>query len=236
MMNGSNTHVLACAVVSRLIVHFRVLIGLRSWAWLLLALACCQSGYAQLAITEVMSTSVNTFLRTNIIVGGPDYWELSNFGTNEIDLTGYRFNDKDGGINQAFAPSFEGVVIRAHESIIFYESNSLSADAFRAWWGLGANVQVIPYTNTGYGLAQSGDAVFLWGSDAVDEADLLDFVEFGKATPGSSFTYDSITGEWGVPSVPGVGGAFRAATADDIGSPGTNTGPIVLSVAEQPVS
>jgi len=183
-----------------------------------------------------MSTSVNTFLRTNIIVGGPDYWELSNFGTNEIDLTGYRFNDKDGGINQAFAPSFEGVVIRAHESIIFYESNSLSADAFRAWWGLGANVQVIPYTNTGYGLAQSGDAVFLWGSDAVDEADLLDFVEFGKATPGSSFTYDSITGEWGVPSVPGVGGAFRAATADDIGSPGTNTGPIVLSVAEQPVS
>ncbi|HXS68161.1 MAG TPA: hypothetical protein VN761_04920, partial [Candidatus Polarisedimenticolia bacterium] len=49
---------------------------------------------AQLAITETMS-SESTNLGSGLVAAGPDYWELSNFGTNTIDLTGYLFNDSD---------------------------------------------------------------------------------------------------------------------------------------------
>lgn len=203
--------------------------------WLLIALTLHHAAHAQLAITEVMSFSA-TNRGPNVVVAGPDFWELSNFSTNDIELTGYRFNDNAGGINQAYTPAFAGLTIRAHESIIFYETNAFSADDFRAWWGLGTNVQVIPYPSSGYGFAELGDTVFLWPPDAVDEADFVDFFDFSQATRGSSFTYDSITGEWGVPSVLGVGGAFQAETADDLGSPGTHTGPVALSFSEQPIS
>ena len=235
MKTRFKTVVVADAVGRVLTRRFRVVMCFWSGAWLLLALALHQTARAQLAITEVMSTSANTF-GTNIVTGGPDYWELSNFSTSDIDLTGYRFNDNQSGLAQGFSNGFVGLVIKAHESIIFYESDALSADAFRAWWGLGANVRVIPYPSTGYGFAAGGDTVFLWPPGAVADADFVDVFDFGPAMPGFSFTYDSITGELGVPSVLGIGGAFRAATADDIGSPGTNTRPVALSFAEQPVS
>ena len=46
-------------------------------------------GRAQLAITEVMSSAALTFQTTNTLPQTSDWWELSNFGTNAIDLTGY---------------------------------------------------------------------------------------------------------------------------------------------------
>lgn len=70
----------------------------------------------------------------------------------------------------------------------------------------------------------------------MDDADAVDFVNFGQATPGFSFTYDSVTGGWGVPGIAGIDGAFKAATADDVGSPGANTGRVRLSFAEEPFS
>jgi len=108
---------------------------------LTLALPICPAP-AQLAITEVMSSSADTF-GTNRVVSGPDYWELSNFGTNSINLTGFRFNDRDGGINQADSAPFIGLTIRGRESIVFFKSpaDSISPNDFRAWWGLGTNVR-----------------------------------------------------------------------------------------------
>jgi len=42
---------------------------------------------AQLAITEVFAASSNNLL--------PDYWELTNFGSDDLNLDGYGFQDGD---------------------------------------------------------------------------------------------------------------------------------------------
>src|SRR3954451_10825866 len=79
---------------------------------------------AQLAITETMS-SESTNLGTGLVVAGPDYWELSNFGTNSVDLSGYIFNDADatrGG--DANTSVFDGVNIAPGESIILVQSGT----------------------------------------------------------------------------------------------------------------
>src|SRR6186713_2288730 len=76
---------------------------------------------AQLAITEVMSRAAIKF-GTNDVLPGPDYWELSNFGTNDMDLTGYGFSDSDDGLEGADPYPFLNLTIKGGESIIFFES------------------------------------------------------------------------------------------------------------------
>jgi hypothetical protein len=191
---------------------------------------------AQLAITETMS-SESTNLGTGLVAAGPDYWELSNFGTNSIDLSGYIFNDSDatrGG--DANSSVFEGVTIAAGESIILVQSGTgvASRDDFINWWGaanLPANLQVLFYS--GNGLSASGDSVVLWAPTATSDADYVDRADFGEAVRGHSFTYDT-NGLFGIVSSNGVGGAFKAVTADDEGSPGKTTGPVALGFVQQP--
>jgi len=197
---------------------------------------------AQLAITEVMTRAAVKF-GTNDVLSGPDYWELSNFGTNDMDLTGYGFSDSDSGAIGADPYPFLNLTIKAGESIVFFESfaNTIPAQSFRAWWGLRPSVRVIPYTNSGYGFSSDafGDGVRLWGPSAVNDAndeDVVDSVDFGAATRGQSFTYDPITGQFGVLSSLNHPGAFRAVTADDIGSPGTNSGAVKLSFVTHPTN
>ena len=197
---------------------------------------------AQLAITEVMSRAALKF-GTKDVLPGPDYWELSNFGTNDMDLTGYGFSDSDLGVVGADTNAFLNLTIKAGESIIFFESfaNTIAVESFRAWWGLRTNVQVIPYTNVGYGFSSAafGDGIRLWGPSAIynaNDADVIDSVDFGAATRGQSFTYDPITGQFGVLSSLSHPGVFRAVTADDIGSPGTNSGAVKLSFVTHPTN
>src|SRR5688572_3094222 len=83
-------------------------------------LAAVLSAPAQLAITEVMSSASST-LGTNAVGSHPDFWELTNFGTNVIDLTDYRFNDS-GGFQGATGEIFAGRTIAPGESIIFFQS------------------------------------------------------------------------------------------------------------------
>lgn len=192
---------------------------------------------AQLAITEAMS-SESTNLGTGLVVAGPDYWELSNFGTNSIDLTGYVFNDSDatrGG--DANSSVFNGVTIAPGESIILVQSGTAIAtrDDFINWWGaakLPPNLQVLFYS--GNGLSASGDSVVLWAPTAASDADYEDRADFAEAARGHSFTYNPTTGIFGTISSNGVNGAFQAVTADDEGSPGTNSGPVALAFLQQP--
>ena len=183
---------------------------------------------AQPAITEAMSSE-----STNGVVAGPDFWELTNFGTNTVDLSGYLFNDADatrGG--DADSITLSGVSIGPGESIILVQSGTTvvqSRDDFINWWGassLPTNLQVLFYT--GNGLSGSGDSVVLWSPTAVSDGDYVDRTDFGEAIRGHSFTYDT-NGIFGTISSIGVGGAFTAGTSDDIGSPGHTTGAIALA-------
>jgi len=194
----------------------------------------------QLAITEAMSSASERF-GTNVVTALCDFWELTNFGTNEIDLSGYRWNDTTGGLALADTTPFANLRIGPRASIIFIETNTTdmaTAEAFREWWGPGlpTGLQIIPYFGRGNGLNPVRDGIRLWGPNAVDDADVVDKVDFDDARQGSTFTYDPGTGLFGYISVEGVDGAFRAATRDDVGSPGIVTGSIPIYFVAEPAN
>ncbi|MDB6121171.1 MAG: hypothetical protein JWQ71_164 [Pedosphaera sp.] len=191
---------------------------------------------AQLAITEAMSSEATTFTQggvTNIVPANSDYWELSNFSTNAIDLSGYKMADEGAGLGGAYSAPFDGLTISAGETILFVQDSvNTTEQALRDWWGPGLSnsVRIVFYHN--YGLSANGDGMSVW--DASDN--LVDHVHIDAATQGSSFTYNPATGVFGILSTNGVGGAFQAATTDDVGSPGVTTGPVPLTITLQPTN
>ncbi len=189
----------------------------------------------QLAITEVMSSEAG-----NSPVGS-DFWELSNFGTNDIDLTGYYFtDDKTTPEVRLIQAGDTNSLLRAGESAVFIRTAvTTNVAQFREWWGalLPAQLQLRMY-GPSPGLSSVGDKLQLYNRTR----QLVDAVAFGEALPGVSFTCDSVTGEFGVRSVSGQCGAFCAAIvppdapAPDLGSPGFHCGSIPLGILQQPTS
>ena len=188
---------------------------------------------AQLAITEVMAES-----STNGLPGfrGPDYWELTNFGTNDVNLDGYGIHGDVPTI--VYTSALSNLVIHAQESIIFCRSNPPlvyvdTPQEFAAWWGVGkvpADIQVRFYEKPGLN-GDIGDELWLLDRDR----NVVDMVAFGTSKRGVSFTYDSANGHFGVSSALGVGPSFSAATVtNDIGSPGFTTGSVPLFIRQQP--
>jgi len=192
------------------------------------------ASHAQLAITEVMS-SASTNKGPSQVSQNSDFWELTNFGKTAIDLTGYRFYDSGNNLAAADPTIFAGLTLAPGESALFVQSNFTTNETLvREWWGLAPTVQIRMYPNPG--LSSTGDGIRVWGPDATDPADVIDSVDFAEAVRGSTFTYDAATGVFGIYSTNGVGGAHLAATADDIGSPGTTIGPVPLRITQQPTN
>lgn len=187
---------------------------------------------AQLAITEVHSNA-----GTN---GTPaihaDWWELTNYGAQPVDLTGYRFNDATGGLATG-SVTLPQLVLAAGESLILVEA--IEPSAFRQWWGegLSPSVQVYSYATNGIGLSSSGDSIRLWPPGTEDESATVDQVDFGSAGADSAtFVYDAATGLMTGRSVVGLSGAFAAADNGDVGSPGIAPAPAALEILTQPSS
>src|SRR5262249_11512261 len=160
-------------------------------------------------------------LGTTLVSQDSDWWELSNFGTNPVNLTGYSWNDNAGGLLAADPAPFVGLTIGPGESIVFFQSNapsSMNAGQFRALWGLGPNVQVVIYQ--GNGLGSTGDGIRVWAPGAAGDSDVVDTLDFGAALRGSTFVYNPDTGIFDGYSTNGVHGAFKAVLSDDVGSPG----------------
>ena len=202
------------------------------------SLLVASNARAQLAITETLS-SASTNLGPTTVTQGPDFWELTNFGTNTIDLTGYIFNDSDatrGG--DADATTLSGISIGPGESIVLVQNGVAAVSTredFINWWGaanLPTNLQVLFYT--GNGQSSSGDSIVLWAPTATSDAEWVDRADYGEAARGHSFTYHPTNGTYGVISSNGIGGAFKASTADDEGSPGKTTGTVALKILQQP--
>lgn len=194
------------------------------------------SARGQLAITEIMSSAA-TNLGPAVIAQNADFWELTNFGTNAVDLTGYKWNDNQGGLIGGDPLPFTGLTIGPGESVLFFQSTtgvSTNAEQFRQWWGLDTNVQAVVFQ--GNGLSSTGDGIRLWSPSAAGDADYLDSVDFLEALRGATFVYNAATGAFDQFSTNAVRGAFKAVTADDVGSPGTTTGPVPLAIARQPTN
>ncbi|HUR45820.1 MAG TPA: hypothetical protein VMZ27_08110, partial [Candidatus Saccharimonadales bacterium] len=201
---------------------------------LLLGISALMPLRAQLAITEVMS-SASTNLGISRVGSRSDFWELTNFGTNAIDLSDYRFND-EGGVGGA-TNIFNDITILGGESIIFAQEASplcTNAAQFKAWWGeanLPTNLQVFFYT--GHGFSAIRDAVQLWHVTGVSTT-LVQRVELYEARRGFTFEYDITTGLLDELSTPGDPHVFKAAETDDFGSAGYTRGAVPLALQEQP--
>jgi hypothetical protein len=177
------------------------------------------SSLPNLRITEVQSsTAPSPNLPTS------DWWELTNFEDQPVDISGWRFNDVSGDLTDAFViPS--GVVLHPGESVIFAEE--LTQAQFLTWWGtnVSSRTQIINYSGSGLSLAASGDAVRLWTSSATSASLVAARVDFGAAVNGVTFNFDPTTMTFGQKSVVGVNGVFKAGAATDIGSPGRVVAP-----------
>jgi hypothetical protein len=205
---------------------------------MLAGLLCAAHGRAQLAITEVMSWSVVNCAACE--AAGPrgchpDFWELTNFGTNAVELTGYRFWDSDP-VPFELAHLLPCASIGPGESIVFVRTwpEVSDAAAFRQWWGdenLTADLQICFYPrNPGFDFL--GDAVRVWDADT----NLVDEVVFGESRNEATLDYDTETGA-ARQSTNGVCGALRATVCGDVGSPGrAPCGPVPLKISRQPVS
>jgi hypothetical protein len=193
------------------------------------------SAHAQLAITEVMSV---TKLNTNTSFRGAEYWELTNFGTNEVSLHGFGFRDSNPSRALVKSP-FANLTLRGGESLILFriqdtKQSVTNTASFHAWWGDGVlpgNLQCRIWNTPGLS-GWEGDEVWLF--DAANH--LVDRVSFPRAQLGRSFTHEAESGLFGVVSAAGTDGAFAAARADDVGSPGTAHGPLAVQVLAPPVS
>lgn len=105
---------------------------------------------AQLAITEVMSGETDK--------NHPDWFELYNYGSSSIDLSGYSFNDDaHSGFSGADTASFSGFTIASGETIIVTEQKVVVTDAptFRTWWGISPSIQVVVLDSNDPGLSAS---------------------------------------------------------------------------------
>ena len=183
---------------------------------------------AVLRITEAMSSSGTG--------GTPDWFELSNLGTNSVHITGWRMDDN----SFAFASSvvLNGITnIAAGESVVFFEdSTTNNVAAFKSFWGGMTNRQVGTYTGGGVSLSSSGDGAVVFNSSGTE----ISRVSFGAATAGTSFywVYDSsgilISPASGVVSAAGTDGAYNSTTnstytVTNIASPGTRATALSLA-------
>jgi hypothetical protein len=120
----------------------------------------------RLLITEIQSSQS--------ALGKADWWELTNFGDDAVDLSNYRWNDEARNFFTAGAWAVPpGTSIDPGESIIF---TTLDPTDFRTWWGIAESVQVIQSPGAP-GLGQNDAIAFF--DDGANERAFLSYAENG---------------------------------------------------------
>jgi hypothetical protein len=177
------------------------------------------------------------------------WWELTNRGTNEVALHGFR--QSDGPFFCDARVVTNEVVLQPGESLIMVDS--LTRDVFVHWWGktnLPPGLQVITYG--GYGLSRWSDSIYVWSAGGSPLAS----VDYASPTPppiepptcpydydpelyghplyGHSLFFDQgqDSARYGRASQENQNGAFRAAESDDVGSPGLAWRPHCLRISQ----
>ncbi len=155
-----------------------------------------------------------------------DWFELTNTGNTSLDITGWKMDD--GSNLFANSVALRGLTnIPAGKSAVFFEGNAtgttdatIIANFSTAWFGSAtppAGVLVGAYGGTSVGLSSSGDAVNLYDSAGLLQAN----VTFGVATTGTTFDNTAGLNNAAISTLSsaGVNGAFLASNGET-GSPG----------------
>lgn len=178
----------------------------------------------KLAITEIMPNS-----NLSSPIGG-DWFELTNYGTTPVFLTGFSWDDDSRTAGTHTIASLISQTINAGESVIFYDGLASEAVAWSQEWSQQGNNIVIyaadEFGPLGFsGLSSNGDEVNFYD----DKGQLVARATYGASmvTPGISIEFDTTSSIIGQSTV-GVRNAYTSANGD-IGSP-SNLNPI--SIAE----
>jgi predicted extracellular nuclease len=177
------------------------------------AIAIVASASASIRITEVMSSSGTG--------GTTDWFEVTNYGSSAVDITGWRMDDN----SFSFANSvlLSGITsIAAGQSVIFVEGTSADVAGFASFWGGLSGVSVGYYNGSGISFSSSGDGAVLFNATGTETTARA---TFGAATGGSSFYFDLAPNNVGIVSTVGtIGTQLTFATTGatvNIGSLGT---------------
>ena len=204
-------------------------------AGLAMAAVATQSVTAQIRITEVAPWSSG-----NSPVAA-DWFELSNFGSSAVNISGWTIDDDSNNPNSAL---LSGVTtINPFESVIFIElaaggnATTLKNSFITEWFGGVAplGLQIGTYTQGvagGVGFGTGGDKVNIFNGPA---GTLQASVTFGTSDGVAPYqTFDNALGLNNATisqlSVVGVNYAFLAANGNEIGSPGVVPEPTALSL------
>jgi len=158
---------------------------------------------------------------------GADWFELTNIGSSALNISGWQVDDSSNGTGKI---ALTGITsIAAGESVIFTEG-SISSSFINTWFGtnLPAGLQIGSYSGSGIGLSTSGDAVNIYNSTGVLQANVV-FNSSDSTSPYQTFNNAAGLNNTTISllSVVGVNGAFVAANdATEIGSPGFVATPV----------
>ena len=190
------------------------------------------AGQAHAATNSVFITEVAPWSSSSSPVAA-DWFELTNVGTNPVDITGWKFDDNSNSF--ATAVILSGITsIGAGESVIFIEGATVNSQFRPTWFGANppANLQIGNYTPSGVGLSTSGDAVNIYNSSGSLQANVV----FGGSPAGPFATFDNSallnSATISLLSAVGVNGAFIAVnSSSEIGSPGRINAPTTPAAA-----
>ncbi|MDQ8045766.1 MAG: SdiA-regulated domain-containing protein, partial [Solirubrobacteraceae bacterium] len=161
-----------------------------------------------------------------------DWFEVTNNGTQTVDLTGWKVDDDSNTATSAIA--LNGVAaLKPGRSAVFIEGTASTTEAFKtAWFGssVPAGFLMGYYEGSGIGLSSSGDQVNLFDSTGTH----VTGVAFGASTTGKTFDntagLGAATGPVPVISTLSAAGTNGAVTVgSETGSPGT--APVATSLA-----
>ena len=155
-----------------------------------------------------------------------DWFEVTNGGGSAANITGWKIDDNSNSFGSAVA--LNGITtIAPGESVIFIETATLAttkATFLNTWFGANApaGLQIGSYTGSGVGLSTGGDAVNLYNSSGVLQANVV----FGASPTGTFPSFNNAAGLNNTIisqlSDVGVNGAFAAVNdTKEIGSPGS---------------
>jgi uncharacterized protein YjiK len=159
-----------------------------------------------------------------------DWFEVTNIGSATATISGWKMDDNSNSFGSGVALNNVSTIAPG-ESVIFMETTDATLATKKAaflalWFGATppASMKIGNYTGAGVGLSTDGDAVNLFDTTGVVQANVV----FGVSTPapGPFRTFDNGAGLNNTTvtalSAGGINGAFAAAGDPlEIGSPGT---------------
>ena len=162
-----------------------------------------------------------------------DWVEITNNGTNAVDISGWKMDDDSNSFAASVALS--GVnSIAPGQSVVFIEGDATKVSAFNAAWFGTSNAPtgfvIGTYSGSGVGLSATSDQVNIFDASG----NKITGVSFGVATNGFTFDNKNTATTVSTLSAVGVNGAFVSFNGAETGSPGTtvnSTLPIVTIAA-----